>query len=136
LKTEDAKKLAEAAGRLEHYFTKEEPSGEAAAEASVFATMVERFASGLSRVEPESADALFASRIRIMLGVARSVGVPISWEMSKWGRAWHLLELSAYCEDQARRLSKLSPQNADSLCSQAESYRSAALSLLGEERHG
>ena len=61
-----------------------------------------RFVSGRSKLKPAVADAIFASRILITLTVARSSGVPISWELSKWGRASHLLELSAYCDEQAQ----------------------------------
>lgn len=128
MNSKEAEKLSEAARRLEQYLTEMEPSGDAAGEAGVFAAMVERFVSGRSKLKPAVADAIFASRILITLTVARSSGVPISWELSKWGRASHLLELSAYCDEQAQLLGSLAPQQADSLRSQAQQYRSAALS--------
>jgi hypothetical protein len=131
LKKVEAEKLSRSARQFEQYLTSAEPKGDAAGEASILAQMLERFAAGLSTLQPVDADKIFASRIRKTLNVARASGVPVSWDLSKWGRTAYLLELSAYCEEQATALSSAEPLYSNSLHSQAEQYRSAAISLLG-----
>jgi len=130
MNSEEAKKLSQAARRFERDLTDVEPSGDAAMEASVLATMLERFASGASKLNPLQADAVFASHARIILSVATAYGVPISFELSKWGRFPHMFELAAYCDEQAQGLSSLAPEYSGSLSSQAKQYRLAALSLV------
>src|SRR5437762_14289419 len=92
-------RLSKAARRLERHLTDEEPTGDSASEAGFLATVAERFGSGVCKLSPLDADALLASRIRITLATARAPGVPVSFEISTWGRAAHLLELAAYCQE-------------------------------------